>query len=490
MDLLYTNPVVPKLFRRLPVMLLWLMACSRQVSSPLQTPIPPSQQPSPERTPTPTVRVVAQASATAVPSAIPGLTATEEPISCQPLIEIPPGFGEWAQITSENVSRLEQWMSLDLPGAEFRFSSNLSYLAILLDRQVQIYDIVQSRLIRCLPRDETIDKYEFQFTFSADEKYFVWTPHKGRIELQIEVQEVIQAQALGSMAVAEMCCEWVYLSPDGRYVAINAHWDSEQILLWDVVVDEVFPLDGRGLVFSPDGHLAAVSNYFENEQLHQVSLWDLSTRQIIYSEKPAFGPMFSPDGTELSYHRWIEQPEVLVIDLKTLEQTLSLTGFDTAAPIFFVTFAPDRQTLVWEARGIQLMNVVTGQLGPKLPYQLLAFSPDSHLLAVADAGYSASDQRGVIWLLDVQSGEEKFSFDLGDDRLVRPLAFSADSQMLATLDQDDNLIRFWSLSTGAELYTLIGSAGPIYEFEYALSGRALIVRMASGTVVLWAIPNE
>lgn len=475
-----TSLVLPKTIRWLLVLIFSLTACSRQIDLPRQTP---------ESSPATTESIVTPTGAATAPSATPELTDTGGSTACQPVIDISPGFGEWAQITAENVSRLEPWMSLDLPGVEFLFSSSLTYLAILMESQVQIFDLENSRLLRCLPLDETIAREEFQFAFSADEKTFVWTPRKGRVELQFELQGVTQGEALGSMAVAEMCCERVSLSPDGRYVAIDAYWESDEILLWDVVADEVYPLEGRGLVFSPDGGLAAVSSYFENEQLHQVSLWDLAVRQIIYSEQNAFDPKFSPDGSELSYQRWIDQPEVVVIDVKTHEPVRNLTGFETAAPIFIATFSPDRQTLVWESRGgLRLMNVAAGQLGPALPYHLLAFSPDSQLLAVAHTGYAISDQKGMVWLLDSQSGEVEFSFDLGDDLFERPLGFSADSQMLAVLDSDDGLIRFWGLSTGAEVHALSGSDDPIVGFEFARSNQVLNVWTASGTVVLWAIP--
>jgi WD40 repeat protein len=109
----------------------------------------------------------------------------------------------------------------------------------------------------------------------------------------------------------------------------------------------------------------------------------------------------------------------------------------------------------------------------------IAYSPNGKLLAVASS-------IGV-WIYDAQTGEE-LDLYTGHTKLVICVAFSPDSQTLASGSRDDT-IRLWDVNTGNHLHTLTGHVETSWASSVAFSPDSQTLASASGdyTIRLWDV---
>jgi WD40 repeat protein len=161
----------------------------------------------------------------------------------------------------------------------------------------------------------------------------------------------------------------------------------------------------------------------------------------------AYGATFDPSGQVLAVFS-PEQWSVTLFDVTTGEAFKTLTGFETAAPVYAV-YPAGRDSVLWAARATaQFQDVQTGLLSPSLYYMEfinnLAFSADGQYLAIA-AGYRfdlipvpAAGQTPQPAILLDQSLEAVYS-----------MAFSPDGRLLAA-GQGANL-RVWDVESHASL---------------------------------------
>ena len=93
----------------------------------------------------------------------------------------------------------------------------------------------------------------------------------------------------------------------------------------------------------------------------------------------------------------------------------------------------------------------------------IAFSPDSHLLAVASTT--------GIWIYDVHSGEQ-INLLTGHTDFVGCIAFSPDGSLLAS-GSNDHTVRLWDVATGRHKMTLTGHTSLISGVAFSPDGRTL-----------------
>ncbi|MBE9159849.1 GUN4 domain-containing protein [Nodosilinea sp. LEGE 06152] len=205
----------------------------------------------------------------------------------------------------------------------------------------------------------------------------------------------------------------VAFTPDSQYVAAGMSYGV--VRLWSTMTGEQARIfEGhryavRAIAISPNGQtLASASSD------NTIKLWNLQTGQLLrtMSTNAADGIvntlLFSPDGQRLA--------------TATQHNTLQL----------------------WDATTGQLVRTLVNRATNLYPPMPLAFSANGQTLATAD-----SDNSVKLW--NARTGARQITLK-GHSAPVRDLAFSPDSQRLAT--SDGTTARLWNLQTYATAHTL------------------------------------
>ena len=107
----------------------------------------------------------------------------------------------------------------------------------------------------------------------------------------------------------------------------------------------------------------------------------------------------------------------------------------------------------------------------------LACSGDGRWLASGDAS-------GRLIIRDASDFSIRADVQAAHLRVLRTLAFSPDSQTLAT-GGDDGLIHLWDPATGTRAQTIAGHENSVFSLAYRPDGRVIASGDTAGTIVLW-----
>lgn len=241
-------------------------------------------------------------------------------------------------------------------------------------------------------------------------------------------------------------------------------------------------LTGTPVTYAPDG-----SSLVAAQEDLSLQIWDrASGKTTPLGISPSLAVNYSADGKYLAAAaagRW----EVTLLELPSLKPLKVLTGFQTAAPVYWALVAPGGQTVVWISRATaQIQDAAGGQLSPAIGYpdfiQNFVFSLDGKMAAVAAGGQLdvmkipepgrtaqpktllivsersemvqtaafspdgtmlAAAQGGKIRIWETAKWTEVPGLENGGDR-VRLLSFSPDGSRLVSVD-DQNLLRVWQV---------------------------------------------
>jgi WD40 repeat protein len=215
-----------------------------------------------------------------------------------------------------------------------------------------------------------------------------------------------------------------------EYVQI---WDSRTGKKTATLAGDVSGLSGP--LFSPDGKRLAAGDP------KGTTVWDAETgKALVHLPVNTFLAQlmrFSPDGRLLAVPG---NPALTVWDTTTGKEAFACGN---SPNLFTAEFSPDsRHLAVSDAKTVRLWNTATGKEERSFPWPLLAFSPDSKLLACVGEGH-------VIRLLDVAGGAETAALR-GHTAAVVKLAFSPDGKQAASSAQDGT-VRVWETAGGKGL---------------------------------------
>ncbi len=111
----------------------------------------------------------------------------------------------------------------------------------------------------------------------------------------------------------------------------------------------------------------------------------------------------------------------------------------------------------------------------------IAFSPDGHTLA------TGSQDNHSILLWNVSSGTLQHT--IASQYQISSLVFSPDGQTLASSSQDDHFITLWDAAHGTILRTLSGHTAGIVSLAYSPDGSQLASGSLDQTIKLWDVAS-
>lgn len=245
--------------------------------------------------------------------------------------------------------------------------------------------------------------------------------------------------------------------------------------------------DGRVADISSDGRLAALVS----QDSTSISLVDLSAgNSIALTITPDFivgNATFSPDGATLAVTK-VDEWKVVLYSTGDGSELNTLTGFETAAPIYNAGFTQSPQWIVWHARAtLQLQEITDGKFGPTLDHQdfvtAYAMTRDGSLLAsnVSTAGVDPAIHAVTLW--DAAGGNVLKTYALTESALC--MDFSPNGTILAM--GVGSSLQIWDVTSGTLLASLDGHAGQITALAFSADGKYLATAGNDNQLFLWQV---
>lgn len=245
-------------------------------------------------------------------------------------------------------------------------------------------------------------------------------------------------------------------------------------------VSKVFEVaEPETIVDLHDVGIAAVAN--AQGAVRLVEITGNASLQTLQVGGPVRGGVFFGDKVALSRTDTIEAS---IWSLGSGQKSGTLSGFQTAAPVYAVTVSPDGKTAAWVARGtLQFADVASNVLGARVQFEdfigSYAFSRDSQLFATATgvAG-SGGALTGRVQIFQTSSGTEAKRFE--QPGVLGTVAFGP-QHLLVT--GGDNGATLWNGDTGAKLGDVAG--GEVRLAAFSFDGTMLATVADDGSGKLW-----
>jgi len=228
-----------------------------------------------------------------------------------------------------------------------------------------------------------------------------------------------------------------------------------------------------------DGRTVAVIS----QDMNTFKLIDMGAGNAeIFSLTPGYlvgGITFSPDLRYMAVTK-MEAWEVVLFDFNTHEELKTLTGFETAAPVFNAGFVESSQWLVWHARAtLQLQDVESGSMGASFSHEDFVNSYAMNF----NGTQLASSVAASIKLWDTASGSQISSLELG--KSGASVGFSPDGSLIAATSGND--LQVWDVSSASLLVTLTGHSDTVRIAAFSPDQNSIATAGADNQLYLWQI---
>jgi len=278
--------------------------------------------------------------------------------------------------------------------------------------------------------------------------------------------EMVSEFTLENPGRIKWCADQSCLSIIGYdYFKIVSYPEFNDLFSYNLIEGETF------LDVAPDGKTYAITN--NNEDII-IRNWETSTEQVIPTGIFFMNGEFSPDGKKILVTKQDEWGAP-VFDVENAQLITTLTGFETAAPIYDVRFGQNNDYAIWIARGtIQVSEIVTNQIYPAIHHQdfITGFDLESSgtYLVTAAAESINNDYLPTIFIYDFKTGEVIHKFNT--EKSIYALNFSPDGSNLAYSTGDS--ISILDINT-QDIYThFVSDNEAISQLSYSPDGKVLI----------------
>jgi len=283
---------------------------------------------------------------------------------------------------------------------------------------------------------------------------------------------------------------------DGLSLAVSTqNTDSAGAQLFGVSVLAVPDLAPKNIMSTKDGRVADISSdgklaALVSQDTTSISLVDLSAgNSIALTITPDFlvgNATFSPDGATLAVSK-VDEWKVVLYSTKDGSELNSLTGFETAAPIYNAGFTQSPQWIVWHARAtLQLQEITDGKFGPTLDHQdfvtAYAMTRDGSMLA-SNVSTAGVDPGPAVTLWDAAGGNVLKTYTLTEPALC--MDFSPNGTLLAM--GVGSSLQIWDVTSGTLLASLDGHAGQITALAFSADGKYLATAGNDNQLFLWQV---
>jgi WD40 repeat protein len=238
----------------------------------------------------------------------------------------------------------------------------------------------------------------------------------------------------------------------------------------------------RSARFSPTGNRVVTASDDGTARVYGVSGDRQRLLHLLRHGASVFGAEFDPTGSLIVTAGRDRQAAIWSASTGKRESTLKHDGPVWSASFssdgrLVVTAGPDGTIRTWRRDGdpLRIVRVDGSALDA-------SFSPNGKLVG---AVILARDGRRLARVFDAGSGELTFA---PDQRGIQSVAFSPDSDVLATASSD-RTTKLWNLRTGERLHELSQPEGWIVDAEFSPNGRLIATASQGATVGLWDVAS-
>ena len=281
----------------------------------------------------------------------------------------------------------------------------------------------------------------------------------------------------------------VAFSPDGKLAAVSNY--GEAISLIDALSGQKVSTTGNAsgdygaMAFDPEGkRLAAVSNNTNVDILDLASGNTLAQIPTIHN-KPIQKLKFSPDGNTLAT---LSTEQLYLWNVQTGKKAWDLAGFNA------FDYSPDGKILVSDSSdyGLYVWNTATGRqiAAPAAEYiEGLHYSPDGSRIAVVGWQVQSREKEHINLVYFVDAAEPKKRLPVkmtGLFREPREVEFSPDGTMLATSDSYGNIYIF-DVIKGTQLALFEETGTLVYTLFFTPDQTTLIAASGDGALLYFQV---
>jgi WD40 repeat protein len=262
------------------------------------------------------------------------------------------------------------------------------------------------------------------------------------------------------------------------YFKVISYPEFNELFTYESQENEYF------LDVSSDGKSYATTT---NNQDIIIKNWKSDAESVIQTDTSFMSASFSPDGKNIMLTK-MDEWGAAIFDVENGERIATLTGFETAAPVYDVRYGQSTEYAIWMARAtIQVSEIATNQLFPAIFHQDFIIGYDLNnagtFLATSAAEATNDEFFPTVFLYDFRTGE--LIHKLTTEKSVYSLQFSPDNSHLAMAN--GNLIAMLDMNTLADTNHFVSNDAAISQIVFSPDGSILVSSDEGLRFMFWGL---